>query len=163
MNLVNLSNCKTIQVFTLIGVAVAVLALAAISTRNAQKVKIDDFSKKIGFQSGAILNVEVADTAAKRAKGLMNRTSMDQNSGMLFDFKTPMVSTFWMKDTLIPLDMMWVDKDLNIVYIQKDAKPCTTAQCPSYGSHIPSLYVVETNSGWTTVNNVQVGQKISIQ
>jgi uncharacterized protein len=75
--------------------------------------------------------IEIADTPEERQLGLMNRTFMPELSGMLFVFQQPGQYNFWMKNTLIPLDMIWIDAQNKIVDIQQ-ATPCTADPCPTY-------------------------------
>ena len=78
--------------------------------------------------------VEVADTDAAREKGLMFRKSLAGDHGMLFDFKTAQPVAFWMKNTLIPLDMLFVGADGHIISIARDAAPMSETPIPLTGS-----------------------------
>ncbi len=99
------------------------------------------------------LTVEAADTPAEREHGLMGRTSLDTDEGMVFLFDGPTDGSFWMKDTLIPLSIAFWDEDGRIVGI-RDMDPCTEDPCPTYGS--PSRTWVRSrwirgssrNTGW---------------
>ena len=91
--------------------------------------------------------VEVAVTQAEHAKGLMERESLGRNKGMLFIFEKADYYTFWMKDTLIPLDIIWIDENKEVVFISKDTQPCEEDPCPSFGPGKPAKYVLEINSG----------------
>ncbi len=75
--------------------------------------------------------VEIADTDATRERGLMFRKALARDRGMLFDFKTPRPVAFWMKNTLIPLDMLFVGADGRIVSIARDAAPMSETPIPS--------------------------------
>ncbi len=99
------------------------------------------------------LTAELASTATQRQIGLMGRTSLGADEGMLFVLPTPMVTTFWMKNTLIPLDMIWVDENGKIIDIQQ-AEPCLTATCPSYTPPGPVKFVLETNQGWAQSHSI---------
>jgi uncharacterized membrane protein (UPF0127 family) len=92
----------------------------------------------------------------------MNRPSLAQNSGMLFVFGQIRLLTFWMKDTLIPLDMAFISQDLRIVKIERNAPPCTTVACQNYGN-VLGLYVVEVNAGFCYSHGIKEGDFISIQ
>lgn len=108
--------------------------------------------------------IELADNQYKRQLGLMNRTQLDINNGMLFVFDSTGIYPFWMKNTLIPLDMLWIDSDFNIVYIYEDAKPCSNtlgAICNSIIPPKPAKYVLELNSGVVKSKQIQVGDKMS--
>ena len=75
-------------------------------------------------------SVELAKTNAERELGLMNRKELDSNKGMLFIFEKDGIYPFWMKNTLIPLDMIWIDGNYQIVFIAKNVQPCKTLICP---------------------------------
>ena len=84
--------------------------------------------------------VELATTSAQQAKGLMNRSALPNDRGMLFIFPEEKILSFWMKNTLIPLDMIFFNKDKQIVHIVTNAQPCTTDPCPSYTSSVGAQY-----------------------
>ena len=107
------------------------------------------------------VQAEIADTDAERAQGLMFRQSMPGNQGMLFIFGKEEHQIFWMKNTLIPLDIIFIGKDLEIVDIQH-AVPCTADPCPLYKSVKPAKYVLEVNANFTTNNNITIGSKVKI-
>ena len=88
--------------------------------------------------------VEIADTPTEREKGLMNRESMAENHGMLFIFLASDFYNFWMKNTLIPLDIIWLDDQMNVVRILT-AQPCETDFCEIYKPGALAKYVVEFN------------------
>ena len=92
-------------------------------------------------------NAEIADTPKKHTQGLMNRKSLDQNSGMLFIFDTEAKYKFWMKNTLIPLDIIWLDKNKRVVFIKHNAESCETNPCKTFGPSKNAKYVLEINSG----------------
>src|SRR3989344_1122725 len=80
---------------------------------------------------GDCVQVMIADTPRERQHGLMYYKEL--NGGMLFIFEQPSRNTFWMKNTLIPLDIIWMDGNKNIIYIEKEAQSCMQDPCPSYG------------------------------
>lgn len=89
--------------------------------------------------------VEVADTDAQRMRGLMFRDAMPADHGMLFVFEQELPLSFWMKNTRIPLDMLYFDRAARLVSIQSNVPPCVTAYCPSYAAEGPSQFVLELN------------------
>ena len=96
----------------------------------------------IETQNGAVnLMVEIADTDEERARGLMYRTTLGDKEGMLFDFKTPQPVSFWMKNTLIPLDLIFIGADGHIVSIARNARPKSTRHIPSGGSVLAVLEI----------------------
>lgn len=104
------------------------------------------------------IDIELADDSEQRAQGLMYRKSMGDNQGMLFIMERNEQQGFWMKNTYISLDIIYVAADSTIVDIYKNAKPLTTTSMPSRG---PAKFVVEVNGGWTTKHGVAKGDKIA--
>ena len=109
--------------------------------------------------SDQCFEVEVSQTLAERMKGLQFRKSLEKNAGMLFIFSESGKHSFWMKDTFIPLDMIWLDRDKKIVTIVPNILPCTTAQCPVYAPDKNALYVLEINAGVSIEKNLKVGDQ----
>jgi len=105
------------------------------------------------------VNVEIADTFEKRLQGLMFRESLDDNSGMLFIFGQADYLSFWMKNTLMPLDIIFISENFEIVDI-KYAVPCKEDPCISYQTVSPAKYVLEVNGNFTIDNNIRIGNRI---
>ncbi|MDP2951570.1 MAG: DUF192 domain-containing protein [bacterium] len=107
---------------------------------------------KISFFNESDLVVEVSAEIAKTKQqltvGLSKRKDLPENQGMLFLFSEEQFLAFWMKDTLIPLDIIFLNKDKQIVKIVKSAQPCSGENCPSYFSDFESQYVIETKGGF---------------
>ena len=103
--------------------------------------------------------VEIADTSQERAQGLMFRESLCQNCGMLFIFEEEEMHSFWMKNTLIPLDMIFLDKN-GIITDIIEAEPCVQDPCPYYTSSQPGRYVLEINKGVSAQHSFTTGQKV---
>ncbi len=108
---------------------------------------------------------EVADTPAERERGLMHRYSLPGDKGMLFVFDKEEVVGFWMKDTPIPLDIIFINKDWEVVNIRHSAQPCieepdTAEPCESYFSGAPVRYVLEVNGGFAEQHAIGVGTSI---
>lgn len=103
--------------------------------------------------------IEIANNPKERELGLMFRESLDADQGMLFIHPKDGNYPFWMKNTLIPLDIIWIDKDQRVVFIQKDAKPCSD-QCLSIDPKVNSKYVLEVNSDLTEEIELAVGDKL---
>ncbi len=104
------------------------------------------------------IDIELADTENKRMQGLMYRKSMEEHQGMLFVFTIEEPQSFWMKNTIISLDIIFVNMNRQIVKIQKNATPFTTDPRPSV---LPALYVVEVNAGFTDKYSIKEGDKIN--
>jgi uncharacterized membrane protein (UPF0127 family) len=105
----------------------------------------------------AAIDIEIADNEQKTAQGLMYRSSMPQNAGMLFLMPNEEVQGFWMRNTYIPLDMIFINSKMEIVTIHRNTTPMLES---SYISTAPALYVVEVNAGFCSKNNINEGDKI---
>ena len=112
---------------------------------------------------GKNFSVEIADTQQKQALGLMYRDNMDADKGMLFIFPNEAPRSFWMKNTRIPLDIMYFDKQLRMVSISADTPPCKVSRCPSYPSTGPAMYVLELNAGVAAELGVGPGAPLTIK
>ena len=127
--------------------AVMAVALVANSQALAASCKPDRaiFS---GSGNQIELTVEIADDDAERAQGLMFRDSMPEGRGMLFIHDTEEPQAYWMKNTRIPLDILYFDSARRLVAQQRDVPACTLGDaCPPYPSNAPARYVLELNAG----------------
>jgi uncharacterized protein len=106
-------------------------------------------------------DVEVADTMAERRTGLMGRESLSPFDGMAFLWADPVQSSFWMKDTLIPLSIAFWDQDGRIVSIM-DMEPCRADPCPTYGPDAPFVGAVEVAMGELERQGVGVGDTVDL-
>jgi uncharacterized membrane protein (UPF0127 family) len=104
------------------------------------------------------LSVRVADSEAERQAGLMGVHELPADEGMAFVFDGPSTSTFWMKDTPIPLAIAFVE-DGQILTIT-EMTPCPTDPCPTYAAGGPYSLAVEANAGWFGANGVRVGDEL---
>ena len=112
--------------------------------------------------NGNKINVEIADEPQEQSLGLMRRQSLEENSGMLFIFENEQIRNFWMKNTLIPLDMVFISKDLVIVDII-EAEPCKEDPCSVYTGKGAAKYVLEVNKGYSDKNGVHKGDKVMLK
>jgi len=106
---------------------------------------------------GARLWAEVAEDEAARSQGLMYRRQMPEDEGMLFVFEYPQPLSFWMRNTLIPLEIAFVAGDGRILNIL-EMKPLDEG--PRYNSSGPALYAIEANAGWFRNNGIKAGDKV---
>lgn len=118
-----------------------------ISTREGQVVKV---------------NVDIADDTAKRALGLSHRKYLGSYNGMWFIFDKDTEGGFWMKDMLIPLDIIFVDSSGFIVDIKEDQQPCKEDSCPTITAVSKYRYVLEVNSNFCKENGVVIGDSIRL-
>ncbi|MBP9758194.1 DUF192 domain-containing protein [Candidatus Dojkabacteria bacterium] len=108
----------------------------------------------------ASFNITIADEAEEWSRGLMEIKNLSKNTGMLFIFPDENIRTFWMKNTYIPLDMIFMDSKLNIIKIHKNTIPLDTSVL--YSSEKPSQYVLEINAGESASSNLQIGDVASL-
>lgn len=111
---------------------------------------------------GVNVLAEIADSDMEKAIGLMNRTSLGENNGMLFIFDDERTRSFWMKNTLIPLDMIFIAANGTIVDVTT-MQPCKSLFCESYRSKQPAKYVLEVNAGFSEEHGVEVGDSVDIK
>lgn len=104
-------------------------------------------------------HVEIADDDMERMRGLQNRTTLFPDAGMLFIFPESERHAFWMKDTLIPLDMIWLDSSRKVVHIESNVPPCRKDPCPTYTPATAALYVLELNAGQAASRGITLGDK----
>lgn len=107
--------------------------------------------------------IEIADEQAERQRGLMFREQMAADHGMLFIHEQEEPLAYWMKNTRIPLDILYFDHDLKLVSQQRNVPPCTAGDaCPSYPSNAPALYVLELNAGQAAALGVETGDTLKV-
>ncbi len=115
------------------------------------------------FPDGAAVSVDVADTEPVRQRGLMFREQMAAGEGMIFVFPEPGYYPFWMKNTLIPLDMVWLDARGRVVSIARSVPPCKADPCPSYPPDANASYVIELVSGFCRQHNLKIGDVVKLE
>ncbi len=128
---------------------IILLTYFALNSRNTPEILV--------CFSNNCIEAEIAVTSQERQKGLMFRKSLPENQGMFFVFGKADLHSFWMKDTYIPLDIIWIDKN-RVVHIEQ-AVPCKE-NCPSYKPDNPAKYILETNAGFA--KNIQIGDEVKI-
>jgi hypothetical protein len=108
------------------------------------------------------ITVELATNAASREHGLMGRTRLASDHGMLFVFPDTQPRWFWMKNTLIPLDILYFDGHRKLVSMQLDVPPCKADPCATYPSDMPARYVLELAAGEARHIDARVGDVLAI-
>lgn len=111
---------------------------------------------------GQRYQVEIAKDDAERARGLMFRDVLEDGHGMLFIHDTQAPQAYWMKNTKIPLDILYFDNDRNLVSQQRGVPPCSLGDaCPPYPSNAPARYVLELNAGQAEKMQLKDGAKLT--
>ncbi len=118
----------------------------------------------IATPQGTLISAEIADTPAKRSQGLMFRTNMPHNHGMLFIFDKPGHWTFWMKNTKMSLDILWIDALGEVVHLEQNVSICTRTDegCPRYHTLKESRYVLELKAGMARQFEIKAGSTLKI-
>jgi uncharacterized membrane protein (UPF0127 family) len=114
-------------------------------------------------QPNFVIHAELAQIPTQWQKGLMFRKSIPADSGMLFIFPAEATQSFWMKNTLIPLDIIFISADNKIVDIKNNFQPCAADPCPVYQSAAPVKYVLEVNAGVVREKGISVGDAMVIR
>jgi len=136
----------------LVGVGLSLSACAAHASGPSVELK------------GHRFDVEIAADDASRERGLMFRDALEPDHGMLFLFDRAMSQTFWMKNTHIPLDILYFDDKYKLVSMQQRVPPChsTGNDCPVYPSTGPAQYVLELNAGVADKLGVKTGDELKV-
>ena len=148
-----------IFIFLVLAAALALAGWVSVAGFN-------DFNKKSGPEvclKGNCYKVELALTFIEQEQGLMHRPHLDQDRGMLFKFAHEGIYSFWMKNTLIPLDIVWIGSDNKIVFISRATPPCVNDPCPTINPDKSARYVLEVNRGEMDRLGAQVGDIVAIK
>jgi len=144
-------------------VAIAIVILAIGGLVFVTQLKGQPHSPVVDLVSGnrtvLHMNVEVADSPGEQRLGLMNRTSMPQDAGMIFVFDDDEPRYFWMENTLIPLDMIFIASNLTIIDIHENATPLSQDLIASSG---PCRYVLEVNGGLCAADDIDIGDRVTL-
>lgn len=111
--------------------------------------------------NNTIVVIELAKTTLQKQQGLCCKNTLPEDQGMLFTFDTAGYYSFWMKDTLIPLDMYWINAEKKIVHIEPNVKPESYPK--QYGTSVIAQYVLETNAGYAKRHAIKVGQSVEFE
>jgi uncharacterized membrane protein (UPF0127 family) len=117
----------------------------------------------VTFDGAPPLVVEVASTEAAREHGLMGRTQVPAGTGMLFEFPSKSTGGFWMKNTLVPLSIAYVDGDRVVSTAEMVPCPAKAAQCPTYEAAAPYTAAVETWPGFFAAHGVVAGTRMLVE
>ena len=134
-----------LEIPTATGTGASPLPISTVTTSAGERVPVE---------------VEIADTDAERQTGLMGRNILPENAGMLFVFEGAQTLSFWMRDTLIPLSIAYIDAEGRIVDIQ-DMQPLDDVP-PHYVSAEPAQYALEVNQGFFEERGVMVGDTVEL-
>jgi uncharacterized membrane protein (UPF0127 family) len=144
-------------------ILVAAITLAGLVACSGTDQHPDRPPSTLRFEgSDAALHVDVAETAQEQRKGLMGIETLPEDEGMAFVFDEPSDTTFWMKDTLIPLSIAFLDESGRVIGV-RDMQPCEADPCPTYGVDRPFVLAIEANLGWFDRAGIEVGDRAELR
>jgi uncharacterized membrane protein (UPF0127 family) len=118
---------------------------------------------RVTFPDGFVVTVEIANDDELRAQGLMYRDQLRPGTGMLFLFAQDGEYPFWMKNTRIALDILWLDSQRKVVHVEHDVQPCRVTDCPSYPPDATARYVLEVAAGVARAHGLAVGDVLRFE
>ena len=139
---------KLLAVAGLAIVVVLILFFAKLSQKEEFNLKINN----------SRLTVEIAKSSQQQKKGLCCRDFLAADAGMLFVHNEPGIYPFWMKDTRIALDMLWINSKKQIIHIEENVQPSSFPE--SFKSEAPAQYILETNAGYVQAHSIKVGDSV---
>ncbi|SDT11907.1 hypothetical protein SAMN05216421_2941 [Halopseudomonas xinjiangensis] len=113
--------------------------------------------------AGETFSLELADDPEERRQGLMGRTELKQNAGMLFDFPPGITPAIWMRNMHIPLDLIYLDEEARITHLFRQVPPCEAMPCTLYRADRPLRFVIEVPAGTIDRLNLEPGDTVDLQ
>ena len=110
----------------------------------------------------ATVYAEAPTTLQEQEQGLMNRTHLDANAGMLFPFTSVRHQSIWMKNMRFPIDIVFITADKRVLEVYRSVPPCVREPCPLYTSSAPVRYALEVNAGFCARHGIVSGMRSSI-
>jgi uncharacterized protein len=142
---------------------VVLLVAVVLAGCGPKSTTLDDFATRpLTLPGGHVLHVETEISNFELLRGLMYRTSLAPDRGMLFVYPKPDHYQAWMYQTLIPLDIIWMDSSHQIVALDENAPPCPTqaSKCPKYGGKMISAFALQIGGGMARKFGLHLGQTI---
>ncbi|HHQ45132.1 MAG TPA: DUF192 domain-containing protein [Candidatus Altiarchaeales archaeon] len=113
------------------------------------------------FECRDCVKAEVMKSEFSRAKGLMYREELARDEGAFFIFENTGAHGMWMRNMNFPIDIIWFDESLRVVFVHEDVPACRTAECPTYRTGVPARYALEVNAGYVKEHEISEGVKLS--
>jgi len=117
---------------------------------------------EVRFPNDHLVVAEIADTPERQQRGYMFRTEVRDGEGMVFLFAQPDFHPFWMKNTLVPLDIIWMDRENTVIHIEANTPPCKEDPCPNYGPMRKAAAVLEVRAGTAAAQGLKMGDRLRI-
>jgi len=143
---------------------VLLVFVTALASCGPKAASLDDFhTSNLTLPNGQVIKIETMIDNRDLMRGMMFRTSIASDHGMLFVHSKADKHPYWMYQTLIPLDMIWMDDQHHIIEVAENAQPCNTvaSQCRTYGGTEPSRYVLELGGGMAKKYGLKLGDTIA--
>jgi uncharacterized protein len=137
--------------------------VASASAASSASAPATVSTPRVILPDGFAVDVEIAASDETREQGLMYRDTLAPDKGMIFVFTARGEYPFWMKNTLIPLDMIWIDDQRRVVHVAHDVQPCRADPCPSYPPHAQSREVLELAAGSARAHRVVEGSQLRFE
>jgi uncharacterized protein len=128
----------------------------------AERAFADARRAEVRFPGGRAIAAQIADTPERIMYGYMFRPQVGDDEGIVFVFPEAGAHSFWMKNTLVPLDIIWMDEARTIVHIQASTPPCRSDPCPGYGPMRAASYVLEVRAGTAAREGLKRGDRLTI-
>ena len=158
------TRAQTLIPITIAAVIIGIVGLLSIPSES--KLESVEFPRGTIKVDSVPLEVQIADTESRRVRGLMFQDQLPYDQGMIFVFDGPGNYSLWMLNMQFSLDMIWFDKDGNVVHIEKDVPPCKSAleiaTCQSIVPEGEAVYVLEVTSGFVEKNNITKDSVLTI-
>lgn len=129
----------------------------------APTATVEQTGPRVTFPDGFAVHVELATDDETRAQGLMYRDQLRPGTGMLFLFPQDGHYPFWMQNTLIPLDIIWIDAEKRVAHVKFNVPPCKADPCPSYPPDVNARYVLEVAGGVAKEHGLKAGDVLQIE
>ncbi len=145
-----------------VAVVVAIFALSFIfALKNLVNSSVYEGTYSMILPDEQVISLEIAETQDEKSLGLSFRENLEENTGMLFVYTVPGMYSFWMKDMLFSIDIIWLDENFNVINIKRDLSPDTYPT--SFVSQSPAQYVLEVYAGFAKDHEIKIGERLTIQ
>ena len=134
-----------------------IIAFVTLFFSSAEQASGKDARIQVCKDRGRCIAAEIAATPGSRLRGLMYRESLPDSDGMLFVYPRSDYLGFWMKNTKVPLDIVWVDSNKRVVHIVRNAQPCMSGPCDTYFAPEKAAYVLELAAGMSRKWKLEIG------
>lgn len=151
-----------LEIALIIFIVIVLFFLSLFFIKNILAPEIKQYSLGSVCFIDKCFKVEVAETRSQRDQGLMGRKELKKDEGMFFVFEKDGIYPFWMKNTFIPLDIIWIDSNNKIIYISQNAQPCKNLICPLIVPLTKARYVLEINAGTVKETNLKIGDEVRV-